>query len=284
MYLFQPSDAYRVRNNMFSDTPLPPEEPTGQNPPDGALIDYYLSSNANKVSLEILDLKENKINEFSSDDVEVHMDSTSMQHPTYWVRPFKKLSNKIGHQRFVWNLRYKEPRGANRSYAIAAVQYDTQSGPVGPYVAPGDYKVKLTVDGKIIEKTIKVKLDPRSEMSNEALNLQTTLSLQCYTNYETLQVIRESIDQMPIEGNDGYAELQQFRGSGAPNNGDVIYGSIYESNLENETIVGLQSKFLYLLNVLQNADAMPTAKTKEAAYMLDKRVAEMMVKWNSLKK
>ena len=284
IHLFQPSDTYRVRFNMFSDTPLPPEEPTGQNPPDGALIDYYLGSNANKISLEIFDLKGNKINWFSSDDVEERIDSTSMQHPTYWIRPFKKLSTKKGHQRFVWNLRHKEPRGANRGYAIAAVQYNTESGPVGPFVAPGEYKIKLNVDGKVTEKTIKVKLDPRSEMSAEALNLQTILSLQSYSNYETLQVIRESIDKTLADNKDSKNELQKLRGSGEPNNGDIIYGSIYASELKDETIVGLQSKLLYLLTVLQNADEMPTAKTQEAASMLDKRVVEMTQIWNSLKK
>ncbi len=282
VHLFQPSDTYRVRFNMFSDTPLPPEEPTGQNPPDGAIIDYYLGSNANSIKLEILDEKGQKINWFSSDDVEEYIDSTSMQHPTYWARPFKKLSNKKGHQRFVWNLRYKEPRGANRGYAIAAVQYNTESGPVGPFVAPGDYKIKLNVDGKVMEQTIKVKLDPRSEMSDEALNLQTTLSLQSYNNYETLQVIRESIDKMLTNEINKQTEIQKFRGRGEPNNGDVIYGSIYESDLESETIVGLQSKLLYLMNVLQNADARPTTKTEEAAGLLNKRVKEMENIWKSM--
>jgi len=282
VHLFQPSDTYRVRFNMFSDTPLPPEEPTGQNPPDGAIIDYYLGSNANSIKLEILDEKGQKINWFSSDDIEEYIDSTTMQHPTYWARPFKKLSNKKGHQRFVWNLRYKEPRGANRGYAIAAVQYNTESGPVGPFVAPGDYKIKLNVDGKVMEQTIKVKLDPRSEMSDEALNLQTTLSLQSYNNYETLQVIRESIDKMLTNEINKQTEIQKFRGRGEPNNGDVIYGSIYESDLESETIVGLQSKLLYLMNVLQNADARPTTKTEEAAGLLNKRVKEMENIWKSM--
>ncbi|PTM11123.1 MAG: glycoside hydrolase [Bacteroidetes bacterium] len=281
-HLFQPSDTYRVRFNMFSDTPLPPEEPTGQNPPDGAIIDYYLASNVNIVELKILNQQGNIINSFSSDDLEEVLDSTTMQHPTYWKRPFQALSNKAGHQRFVWNLRYKQPLGANRGYAIAAVQYNTESGPVGPFIAPGVYKIQLTVNGEIIEKTITIKLDPRSEMTNEALKLQTDLSLQCYNNYEKIQRISESIDQMLKTNSDKKEALQKLRGSGAPNNGDVIYGSIYESDLESETLVGLQSKLLYLLNVLQNVDARPTKKTQEASSLLDKRVTEMESIWKSM--
>lgn len=283
-YLFQPSDAYRVRFNMFSDTPLPPEEPTGQNPPDGAIIDYYLGTDSANVKLEILDSNGRKINWFSSDDIEENLDSTKMQHPTYWKRPFKALSKKQGHQRFVWNLRYKNPRGANRGYAIAAVQYNTESGPVGPFVAPGDYKVRLIIDGEISERILKVKLDPRSEMNNEALNLQSKLSLQCYDNYEKLQVIREFVDKKLKNGISNSGDLVKFRGQGSPNNGDIIYGSISKSDLATETIVGLQSKFLYLINVLQNADARPTVKTEEAVILLNSRLKEMESIWKSLLK
>lgn len=283
-HLYQPSDTYRIRFNMFSDTPLPPEEPTGQNPPDGAIIDYHLGVDATNITLEIYDDRGNEINSFSSSDREEYIDSTKMQHPTYWKRPFIYLMNKQGHQRFVWNLRYKNPRGANRGYAIAAVQYETESGPVGPFVAPGDYIVRLTVDGKVSERNLIVKLDPRSEMNIEALNLQSDLSLQCYNNYEKLQIIRESIDKMLTTKNNKNDVLIKFRGRGAPNNGDVIYGSIYQSDLADESIVGLQSKLLYLTNVLQNADAKPTAKTEEAASLLNKRVSEMEVIWRSINK
>ncbi len=279
-HLFQPSDTYRVRFNMFSDTPLPPEEPTGQNPPDGAIIDYYLGAKANTVTLEILDQKRKMINSFSTKDIEEELDSTKMQHPTYWKRPFMGLSNEQGHQRFVWNLRYKNPRGANRGYAISAVQYNTESGPVGPFVAPGDYKIRLTVDGSVSEHDLKVRLDPRSEMSKEALNLQTDLSLQCYNGYKKLQDIRESIDKKLTAKSDKNDKLLKFRGRGAPRNGGFVYGSIYQSDLANETVVGLQSKLLYLLNVLQDADAKPTVKTEEAANLLNMRVTAMEGIWN----
>src|SRR6187431_292648 len=54
--LHKPQTAYRVRWNMGTDTPLPQEEPTGQNPPEGALINYYLKEKAKgEVKLEITD-------------------------------------------------------------------------------------------------------------------------------------------------------------------------------------------------------------------------------------
>ena len=44
--LYQPQTAYRVRWNLNTDTPIPQEEPAGQNPPGGAVINYYLGDNA----------------------------------------------------------------------------------------------------------------------------------------------------------------------------------------------------------------------------------------------
>ncbi len=286
-YLFQPSETIRVRFNMFSDTPLPPEEPTGQNPPDGALIDYYLGEVAKKVKLNILDQKGQLVTEFSSDDIAEVLDSTQMRHPTYWARPVQVLSTKQGHQRFVWNLHYQSPQGASRSYDIAAVQYNTASGPVGPFVAPGNYRVQLIIDGITTERSIAVKLDPRSQLSPKAIDLQTQLSLRCYANYNKLQTIRESIDHKLATQNSKkelQTTLNNYRGSGVPQSGSFMYGSIRASDLADETLVGLQSKLLYLINVLQSADEMPTVKTTEAVNLLDIRVKELLNQWKMIAK
>ena len=52
-YFFAPAPAYRVRRSLNTDTPLPPEEPTGENPPDGAILDYALAGNARRVTITI---------------------------------------------------------------------------------------------------------------------------------------------------------------------------------------------------------------------------------------
>jgi hypothetical protein len=54
-FLFKPQTAIRVRRSQNTDTPIPPEEPMGQNPPDGAIINYWLKAEAKEVALEILD-------------------------------------------------------------------------------------------------------------------------------------------------------------------------------------------------------------------------------------
>src|SRR5262249_51026750 len=52
---FAPANAIRVDNDLFLGTPLPPEEPTAKNPPDGAIVDYVLGSAAKQVTLDIFD-------------------------------------------------------------------------------------------------------------------------------------------------------------------------------------------------------------------------------------
>jgi hypothetical protein len=210
-----------------------------------------------------------------------------MPHPTYWIRQQLQLGTTPGHHRFVWNLRYKEPRGANRGFAIAAVKHNTSSGPVGPYVHPGKYIIRLKVDEEVLDQTIDVRLDPRISATEQDIQLQTRLSINCYQLYEKLQLIREQIDlrlSNTRKWKKGERQLnEQIRGSGEPDGGDMLYGSIRSSSLEEETIVGLQEKFLFLLTVLQSADERPTSQLEDAFNALETRAGELVKKWEKLK-
>ena len=287
-WLFSPPQATRVRWNMFSDTPLPPEEPAGQNPPDGAIIDYILHKPATTLSLEIVDQNGNSIRRYTSTQRPEAIDSTSLPHPTYWIRPAQQLSAKTGHHRFVWDLRHEPPRGARRTFAISAVYKNTPAGPHGPFVHPGNYTVRLTVDGKRFERTLQVRLDPRVSVSESDVKAQTDYSLACYSGYASAQKIREEIDaiinQEKAAGGEGdRAELKALRGAGRPEDGDTLYDSIYEAAAGKETVVGLQHKFLYLLNILQDVDRRPTTQTIEAVKKLQKQLAQLSERWQALK-
>ncbi|HSF15769.1 MAG TPA: glycoside hydrolase [Vicinamibacteria bacterium] len=282
-HLFRPPRATRVRWNMFLDTPLPPDEPTGENPPDGAIIDYYLSARASAVTLEVIG-RGAIIRKYSSDDVPESIDRTSLRHPTYWIRPPQGLSTEPGHHRFVWDLRYEPPPGAERSFSISAVHARTPSSPQGPFVAPGAYDIRLTVDGSVLERTLEVRLDPRVEMTSEDVRLQTDSSLTCYDGYLELQAIREAIDAR-VETLDGVRRdaWMAFRGRGDPSEPDTLYGSIYESPPAEETVVGLQQKFLYMLKLLQDADARPTSQALDSVAKLRARSQLLGDRWDKLR-
>ena len=279
-FLFQPTDAIRVRDNMFSDTPLPPEEPTAQNPPDGAIIDYLLNKEVKMVKLEILDPRDGTVvRTFSSDDLKEQIDTTSLAHPTYWIKPSQKLGTTKGQHRFVWDLKHEPPRGAKRQFAIAATFRNTPSGPVGPLVAPGEYTVRLTVDGEVMENRVTVKMDPRVKVSAKEITKQSELSKVCYDAYHQLQDVLEDIDSRSKTSK----KLLAFRGNGIAGEPDIMYGSIRQSPIEDETVVGLQHKFLFMLKLFQSADAKISTQAVEGVDVLKASLEGMMARWEKLR-
>jgi len=275
-YLFAPAMATRVRWNLFSDTPLPPEEPTGDNPPDGATLDYYLPDPAQHVTLEILDDDGNRVRIFSSSDAPETIDPATLPHPTYWIRPPQSLPTAPGHHRFVWDLRYEPPEGVRRSYDIAATYRNTPSDPVGPFVHPGRYTVRLTVDRTVREEAIDVRLDPRVDISDADLELQTRYSLALLRGNQRAQRLRNAIDSRLSNVDEARRDsLLALRGEGDAENPNIHYGSIYVSPIEEETIVGLQEKLVYVLKILQAADARPTSQAMRSVDALLARVDEL---------
>jgi photosystem II stability/assembly factor-like uncharacterized protein len=112
-FLYKPESAIRVRWNMNTDTPLPPDEPAGQNPPDGAIIDYYLGAAASgAVTIEILDSAGALVRRYASTDPAEPADP-NLAIPAYWVRPPHPLSSLPGMHHFLWDLHYT-PLGGGR--------------------------------------------------------------------------------------------------------------------------------------------------------------------------
>src|SRR4029078_4342355 len=105
--LFKPQTALRVRANTNTDTPLPPDEPAGENPPDGAMIDYFLSKDSSgPVTIEIKDGKGALVRKYSSADKRVEANPNRLRMPSSWIRPPQLISTKTGMHRFLWDLHY----------------------------------------------------------------------------------------------------------------------------------------------------------------------------------
>ena len=148
-HLFAPQVALRFRANKNTDTPLPPDEPGAPNPPEGAVLHYHLAAAASRVVLEVVDESGRLVRRYASDDpVEPPVGGRNI--PDYWIRPPQRLSAAPGLHRFVWDLREPAPQAASFSYPIAAVAGDTPREPRGPWVLPGSYTVRLTVDGEAV--------------------------------------------------------------------------------------------------------------------------------------
>ena len=174
--LFKPQRATRVRWNMNTDTPLPQEEPGGENPPDGAVINYHLKDKAQgPIVLEVRDASGVVVRRYSSDDpVEPVRDEGNV--PAYWIRPTQLLPGDAGMHRFVWDLHYTRPSGMQASFPIAAIYRNTARQPNGVWALPGTYTVTLTVDGKTRSQPLTVRMDPRVKTPPAVLRQQFTLS------------------------------------------------------------------------------------------------------------
>ncbi len=172
VHLFQPQQAWRFRWNKNTDTPLPPDEPAGENPPDGAIINYWLKQDARgPITLEIVDGSGALVRKYSSaDPVEPLIEGRNT--PDYWLKPHQALSAKGGFHRFTWDVRHERPAVGSFSYPIAAIYRNTPRVPFGSWVLPGSYTVRLTVDGQILEQPLIVKLDPRIKTTAEGLRPQ----------------------------------------------------------------------------------------------------------------
>ena len=175
--LYKPQQAIRVRWNMNTDTPLPPEEPAGENPPDGAVIDYYLNNNEEEVQLDILNDKGTLIRRFSNKDTLYKIPDVNI--PLYWIRPQQILAAKQGAHRFLWDMKYT-PLNVPVEYPMTAVIHNTAPVATAPWVMPGNYTVKLTVKGKVYTQNLAIKMDPRVKTPIAQLQKQHDLSVICY--------------------------------------------------------------------------------------------------------
>ena len=178
--LFAPRTAIRVRRDENQDTPLPPEVPAGKNPPDGAVLNYFLAAkSAGDIQVEIRDGDGRLVHSLSS--VPLAKETEEVPYVAeYWIAHPQPLSKEAGMHRFVWNLRYSDPRAVHPqspyNFPIAAIVGSTPLPPQGPLVLPGKFEVRLKVGEQIIRQALEVKMDPRVAVARN--ELQSSLDLQ----------------------------------------------------------------------------------------------------------
>ncbi len=174
--LVPPSTAYRVRPNENKDTPLPPEEPRGENPPAGAILDYVLpQAIAGPIGIEIAGADGTVVRRFSSDD-KPQRPNADLYFADMWLAPPAIPTARPGHNRFVWDLRHPAPRALEYEYSIAAVPGGAKATPEGAFVLPGKYEVRLTVGGQTLRQGLVVLMDPRVDTPEK--DLAALLSFQ----------------------------------------------------------------------------------------------------------
>jgi photosystem II stability/assembly factor-like uncharacterized protein len=303
-HLFAPQLTYRVRRNNNTDTPLPPEEPAGQNPPDGAMIDYSLkAATSAPVTLEIVDASSGQtVRRFSSADRPEPVNAKELDVPTYWVRPARVLSAEAGMHRFIWNLAYPEPDVLEHQYPISAIYHDTPRYPLGATVPPGQYKIVLTIGGQSYTQALEIRMDPRVKTTPEDLRQQFELDRKVagalHQDFEALQQVRSLRAQLKALKPDAYAnsarssvawvaiaktatELDAKAAAIEGEEGD--YGARYLSTPEGRSLARLNGGLNALVSALDSADAAPTTQQAAMFGELTKALEEQLSAWDQLK-
>jgi hypothetical protein len=295
--LFQPQPAVRVRWDNNQDTPLPRETPAGQNPPDGAILDYYLKTPpAGEITLSILDAQGQTVRRFSSGAKAPDLPLPNV--PAYWFAPVEALPKQAGLNRFVWDLRHPNPQALPYAYFGSLLEYteytladhavptDTpRQQPQGPLATPGDYTVELTVGGQTYRQPLTVKLDPRVRTSEADLDDQLAIARRVtdamsasYREFKEVATFRKEL-----------AEARKGWQSGADREPVKQAIKDLETKLDaidkgTRTAPGLgpvNRDLTRLISAVESADVRPTDPVREAVTAKCKALEEAETKWRA---
>jgi len=287
--LFRPQTAWRVRWNMNTDTPLPPDEPAGENPPDGAVIDFYLGpGTAGPVTLEIRDEAGQLARRYSSTDPVPPIDPL-LPIPAYWVRPEKGLPGVPGMHRFLWDLHYAPVPGLKPTYPIAAVYRNTAPDATSPWALPGKYTISLSVNGKTYTQPLTLQMDPRVKTSARDLGEQFRLSKQLYNRWlalnaatEQIKVIRSQFTEVRARTRAG--ELQSHLDA-VNQKLNALAGS-EGTRPDSSAGASLQTatgKLRTLFGFIEEVDLAPTPQVAVAVAELGSEVELLLTRWQAIK-
>ncbi|ACO32902.1 MULTISPECIES: glycoside hydrolase [Acidobacterium] len=267
--LMRPALAYRVHWDTNTDTPLAPDEPHADNPPDGAILDYWLPADAQgAVTLTIRDAAGHVVRQYSS-ATPVPPTDPKLMIPAYWLRPAQHLSAQAGLHRFVWDLHFTPVAGIPAEYPIAAVPHDTAPAPTSPFVLPGQYTVQLTVNGKTYAQPLVIREDPRVKTPMEGLEAQFALSDAVYRDLKTVQAV---IDKASATASK--PEVAELVGE---------QGGFEEGPRQMQpTLYGMRGMLLQMLTTLQGADVAPTQPQHAAVKELHGDVEKLLARAKAL--
>jgi hypothetical protein len=285
-FLFRPRTAYRVRPGNEHGTPLPPEIPAGDNPPDGAIIDYYLKTEPQgPVTLEILDTKGHVVRSYSSADHPKAPPASSLPFPAFWVKAPEALEKTPGMHRFTWDLQYASAAPSGRA------SFFRFGG--GPWAVPGQYQVRLTVDGKSYTQPLNLQMDPRAQVSLADLQKQFDLAMRIETQIrEAGQAIAET------QGVEKQLQDRAERLAGAPANGGAKAALAAVRALESEmtalttggtaaapeeNLTEMRGRLRRIEGMVEGADAAPTATAQALFEQTSQSVDRLLAAWTEVK-
>jgi hypothetical protein len=286
------------------------------NPPEGGIINYYLKADAaGPVVLELFDAGGRLVRHYSSADPIVPLPDpkTNAPLPLHWYREPQGLSAKAGMHRFMWDVHYQPLAGGGGGRGglpIAAVPFNTVPAPTTPWAPPGQYTVKLTVNGKTLSQPLTVTPDPRVKTPAPALRQVYTLSTAAYREAanafaaaaqaqhlrdllaEVQSGLKPPAAQAAAGAGDLAAAVTAFDKKveaviGVPGGGGrgagVGGGAAPGAAPGQPTLSSAAAALSGVMNVLQSADVQPTAVQLRAIAAARAAGSAALAKWTALK-
>lgn len=282
-FLYAPETAY----HLYYPDEVDMHPPVGENPPAGALVDYYLASSPKgAVTMEIVDAKGNIVRHLSS------AKSNKVEQPPEWpdqVHPTDILPAQQGVNRFVWDLRYDDPAQIPGAF-YAGLQ------PRGPIALPGKYTIKLTYDGKTQTAPLTIVADPRVKGPLTGLQQKFALAMQVYHDQDALH---RAVNDIRAVKSEVTAAIKKTNGK--PNNAALategnalvqqasqIEGVLMQVNIKgseaNLNFPGMLNEQIYgFAGLLDDSDTAPTKQELETYSGMHARLAAQLAAWNNLK-
>jgi len=281
--LYQPQTALRLHYPDEFDK----RQPVGDNPPPGAIINYYFkTAPKEEVSLEILD---------SSGKVVRHLSSKEKkegEQPPEWpdrVERAKTIPANEGMNRFAWDLRYDDPIQIPGAFYFGV-------GPRGPLALPGDYQVKLTVGGKSQTAPLHLAIDPRTKGAEAALQKQLTLAMQvndCMSRlHQAVNEIRDLRSQIQTLhkrfGDDSRLKSSLAAADDLDHKMSEIEQKLIQVNMKgSEGNLAfpnmLNERFETFSHIIEAGDTEPTKPQLDVFQTLSAQLEEQLTKWTQLK-
>jgi len=294
-FLFEPAPVTRVRSDVSHESPLPAEIPAGENPPSGALIDYYLGASADEVTLEILDSRGDVVRHFSSRETRNQKEPTLRFTPDWIVTP-GPLPSTPGMHRFIWDLRYPSPPKFKPTFESGAVYgKGVPDVPRGPLALPGTYTIRLTANHKTYEHPVTVVMDPRLKISLADLQRQFTTEQEIATDIQKLysaaleavslrrqlHELRARVQNKPVVANALETLDHKINElAGTPPSSTVDRTPSGSPN----SLVRLQESLASLMGVIDSADHAPTTQALEAMTELSADANRQIAAWDEAKR
>jgi photosystem II stability/assembly factor-like uncharacterized protein len=259
VWLFAPRAAVRFHPAGFQGTPEPKDEPAAENPPRGAVLDYFLkAAPADPVAIEILDAQGRLVRRFASDERVESPDLQKIQVTEDWMPPPAPPEAAAGMHRFVWDLHYPAPPELSRR----------RRGASGIWAPPGRYTVRLTAGGRTLTQPLLVEKDPRVEASDEDFARQFELARSVEAERlrlapalaQAVSLRHQAAELSAKASGDAAAALAAFRKDLVPVAGPDVVPELFYNLLDAapESLLRLNAVLARFQQTVESADAAPT--------------------------